>query len=564
MKLSENWYDYPPINLPSPVITLLSTPQGLWASGTGGAALYRDGAWEPAFPPVGVTAMATGGEWLFVGGMAGIARSRDGGDNWEFAPDVSGRLPISAMATSPNFEDDQTVLAGTLGRGVLRSDDAGRTWDTANFGLEDLEVTALVWLSNGTLLAATASGIYRSSNEGRAWRGATGAETLAVAALAELPDGRVLAALEEGGLLLSKAGGSRWEPYIEHDIVATTLFAAPDFLLLGTSDQGIFRSLDQGENWEPCYDAYSFAFTLHEDKVYMATAGGVMATADQGLTWKSLPTPPVHDLQHVLVKHDVVVVAGHHTTPMRYTTKWQPLTKAPVPISTMMVAPDGALLAGGPLGLARSTDNGDSWHVVLDEEEAGHLARITFRPDGRGWAGSVDGQHLLTTTDNGQSWQALEAPFGILPLAALQAAPDIVFAATYDARQEVAHLWRSQHDGQRWRREAEARTSWSIVATCDRPPALTLGHLLFLQPPEQEEWQQVAVDGTPIRRVIGNGVVLLVLTVDGLHLSDDFGQNWTTLTLPFAVDDIVDMALEEENLYLLLRGGRLKRNQIVL
>ncbi len=561
MKLSENWYDYPPIDLPSPVITLLSTSQGLWASGTGGAALYQNDGWKASFPPVGVTSMAASDEWLFVGGMAGIARSHDGGETWDFAPDVSGRLPISAMVTSPNFAQDYTVLAATLGRGVLRSDDGGRSWDTANFGLQDMEVTSLTWLSNGAVLASTAHGIYRSSNEGRAWRVATGAEMVAVAAMVELPDRRVLAALEEGGLLMSKPGGAHWEPYIEHDIVATTLFAAENFLLLGTSEQGVFRSLDVGENWQPCHKAYSFAFVQHQGAIYMATAGGVMMTADQGETWQTLPTPPVHDLQHLLFVEDSIVLAGHHTTPMRYHDGWRPLVKAPVPVTTVVVAPDGALLAAGPLGLARSTDQGDSWETLLDGED-GHLARITFRPDGKGWAGSANGQRLMLTENSGLSWQTLASPFGILPLAALQAAPDIVFAATYDPRQKIAQLWRSHDDGLKWQRGAEAHTSWSVVATCDHPPALTLGHLLFVQPPGQE-WQQVGIDDTPIRSIVSDGTVLLALTIDGLYQSVDYGENWEAVDLPFSSDDLVDMALYNNQLYMLLQGGRLKRNQFV-
>ena len=83
---------------------------------------------------------------------------------------------------------------------------------------------------------------------------------------------------------------------------------------------------------------------------------------------------------------------------------------------------------------------------------------MTFLPDGAGWAGLTTDGALLRTGDSGQTWERLGAPFGVLPLVALQAIPGAdasspsLTAATYDGRQQAVALWRSDDGGAHWRR----------------------------------------------------------------------------------------------------------------
>lgn len=161
--MTDAWRDLPAIDLPSPVLALVTIAGVVWAGGFGGVATSANGRdWSPGGPglPLGsVTAMAAGEGVLFAGGEGGLARSVDGGRTWlsTSLPDRTGI--VSAIAISSLFPDDGTALAGTLDNGVLRSTDSGQTWERSSFGLVSDEILALVWGTGDTVLAATSTGL---------------------------------------------------------------------------------------------------------------------------------------------------------------------------------------------------------------------------------------------------------------------------------------------------------------------------------------------------------------------------------------------------------------------
>ena len=111
---------------------------------------------------------------MFAGVPGGILRPVDGGECWFIATLPSPPPFVAALAISPNYAHDGTLFAATLEDGVFRSADRGGYWAAWNFGLLDLNVFALAvspdYASDETLYVGTESGIFRSTNGGRAWR----------------------------------------------------------------------------------------------------------------------------------------------------------------------------------------------------------------------------------------------------------------------------------------------------------------------------------------------------------------------------------------------------------
>lgn len=65
-----------------------------------------------------------------------ILRSTDGGTNWVKLPRVMDNgSDFSTIRVSPNFSNDRTVFATTLGDGVYRSINRGNSWHPFNTGL---------------------------------------------------------------------------------------------------------------------------------------------------------------------------------------------------------------------------------------------------------------------------------------------------------------------------------------------------------------------------------------------------------------------------------------------
>lgn len=585
------WRQLPDADLATPVLALAADGDLLWLGGVGGlrcldaAGPAPAGGGGPGIAPVltSVAAICRSGRWLVAGGAEGIVRQRD--DQYELA-DVQGSgapvaalLAIRTVAGTERDDDTGVLLAGTLGDGVLRSLDRGRSWAPVSFGLDDHEVSALCVGPAGGVLAGTADGIYAATASVKAWRRCAGTQGVAVAAIAYADD--LLAAVSESGqALTSRDGGRTWTPGGTVQGQVTAMVGLPGgTLIVGTTDAGLWRSLDAGLTWLQAAgsDAAAvavaddglpravFCLAPHAGAVYAGTAGGLVASTDAGATWRHVQAPPTHDLDRLLVVGGRPVVAGARSGVVRLrpgpdhaASTWSALADTPFPLTAVAAAPDDALIASGPAGLFRCTDgatDADPGWTTLVGGEDGHVGVLSFRPDGFGLAAPArHGNQLLRTTDNGVSWQTVPAPFGVLPLVTVQVTAEVVLAATRDPRTGAIQLWASTDEGASWSREVRAETPWPLVRSVADPPLVSLGRALCARDTDGRwtRWAELA-DG--IRAVAGDSNGLAVLTPDAIWSVAD-GEVAGRLDDGIPTADVLDICLWQGRLHALLTGGR--------
>ncbi len=125
-------------------------------------------------PAVALTPCFASDHTVFAGVFGSVLRSHDRGATWQVAELRSPPPVVSCLAVSPAYERDGIAFAGTLQDGVFRSADRGTRWAAWNFGLIDLQVLCLAlspaFGQDDTLVAGTETGLFRSTNGGRAWR----------------------------------------------------------------------------------------------------------------------------------------------------------------------------------------------------------------------------------------------------------------------------------------------------------------------------------------------------------------------------------------------------------
>ncbi|MBN8639012.1 MAG: hypothetical protein J0M07_27095 [Anaerolineae bacterium] len=276
-------------NLTTDAVTgLARSGARLYAARASGLHRSTDGGstWHNTFASLdenlAATAVAALDQTVFAGTKGAVLRSDDTGNTWHISGLVTPPPLVVALAVSPNFAEDGTVLAGTAEDGVFVSTDRGDSWVPWNFSLLDLNVYALALSPNfaqdHTVYVGTESGIFRSSNGGRGWRELPFPMDVApVLALGVSANGTIYAGTEENGLYVSTDGGSAWTQLkASGSVQALDVSAALTVLL---PDQ-LWHSTDGGQSWsEHRFATAESALTLlpDGDSVFVGWADGAIA-----------------------------------------------------------------------------------------------------------------------------------------------------------------------------------------------------------------------------------------------------------------------------------------------
>ena len=252
-------------------ICFAACTSGIYRSQDGGVSWHGLRPTAAADESLAATALAISPEFkhdrsLFAAVKGGILRSSDAGDTWFTAKFAAPPPLFSALEISPDFVRDGMMLAGSMDDGVFSSDDRGVRWQPWNFGLFDLRALSLAlspsFQDDETVFAGTETGLYRSTNGGRAWRASAfpddRAPVLCVACVTAEETGelRVLVGTENHGLLQSSDLGESWQR-IGQGVLGNTVNQLQAVRrsdnaidLFALVDDGIMRSVDAGRSWQ--------------------------------------------------------------------------------------------------------------------------------------------------------------------------------------------------------------------------------------------------------------------------------------------------------------------------
>ena len=157
-----------------------------------------------------------------------LYRSQDGGEHWD---NVGENVPASCgFSSSPLVLDDQTFLLG-CGTQIVRSGDAGETWETVS---EAGGAGAPLRTTDGSIYWRIDSnfGLMFSDNDGIDWTRTTEYGVL-YGNLLELPDGR-LAAVGNRTIVVSDDDGRNWSD------ATTTMPFAPGGVTYSTENRAFY------------------------------------------------------------------------------------------------------------------------------------------------------------------------------------------------------------------------------------------------------------------------------------------------------------------------------------
>jgi hypothetical protein len=264
---------------------------------------------KPAAVPLAILAIAI--SVACGGGGSGISRSQSSGSGWQEVNLPSSVTQVNYVAFNGS---DHWFIADRV-RGFYRSTDQGATWVPINSGI----ATTLGWTinvnpANGDLIASTFSGgalnanpvnFYLSTDEGNSWSliptghlsSVTALTGCVFAANANIVCGGYWAPSSSSGAWVSANGG-------QTTMAATT--SAPNGgsvlalghnpvaqdLWMGTEQEGVFRSTDNGFTWSqasPPDQQIDPVHGIRDANIYGITfdRNGNVLFSSQGGVWKS-------------------------------------------------------------------------------------------------------------------------------------------------------------------------------------------------------------------------------------------------------------------------------------
>lgn len=198
-----------------------------------------------------------------------IYRSLDGGDTWKRVrePDPDGRAITGIVA----HDASSHLWASTAGRGVLVSEDRGKTWTPANRGMRAATPAAITHGPNDEFLAGTLSGLFRLTGapEDGHWDRIHDRATTAIEVDADKSNvvagtlgGALVTEGTGGGLNVSEAGtyegqnaplfeASSSPPWLQRPSAILTIDARPNSsqLFAWSRGEGMLESTDAGDSW---------------------------------------------------------------------------------------------------------------------------------------------------------------------------------------------------------------------------------------------------------------------------------------------------------------------------
>ena len=248
-----------------------------------------------------MTANGTENKALHLATHSGWYRFEQSGEDWQQTDRALTFWQTSCVQVDP--QDSKHVYIGTEHSGMFVTGDGGKEWKRAEPNVPILEMSAMLALPGKVMVGTRPAALYVRS-DGSGWQeikgirqGAFGgtfppnpdlAPRTRVLTTERTSGNRIYAGIEVGGILVSDDDGENWvkrnDGLTDPDLHQILSAKKKPGLLVAACGEGVARSTDRGNKWEPVTPAggRTYGNALAEDdrgNIYLGI------TQDRPRTW---------------------------------------------------------------------------------------------------------------------------------------------------------------------------------------------------------------------------------------------------------------------------------------
>ncbi len=399
---------------------------------------------------------------LYIANSEHMFKSENGGYAWqELVNGLDHTSPISTIEITRSLDGSDILFVATLGNGVYRSINNGKSWASINKGLQSLGIQEIFVRSSNTILALDTQGriyIFDSSND--TWQLTSLPDNTIITALSLATQSNrknILAGDNSGNVFLSANNGANWK--LISKLPAKTEITVINFdpsdtsntsWFVGTKDNGLFKTANNGKSYRNLNKgglsndqimSLAFSENYNQDHTLAVTTWhkAIFISNDLGENWNQYSdglttdkqadtamylSPYFRQIKMVPGNSEIVFLAGFDGLFKSETggKNWFELETLPVSlIKGLAVSASkngnyslGITTYGG--GAYISHDHGESWLISNNGLKTSRLMDIQFSPayhkDQTIFTGSKG--LLLKSTDRGNSWEQIQVKYSSL------------------------------------------------------------------------------------------------------------------------------------------------------
>jgi photosystem II stability/assembly factor-like uncharacterized protein len=464
----------------------------------------------------GATILAVAQEPGAYGPSGKIYRSQDYGKSWTLSDSGIDFVGYYSIIIACFAQFGSSILFGydNSASGLYRSSNNGLIWDSCGSYIPFI-IYSLITKGN-TIFAGTTSGVYLSNDTGKTWIGANSGLPVSSAIFSLTSLGTKLIAGTNQGIFLSSNNGKNWASAISGQLLAMdTIFSLVSIgssVFAGTNN-GLYRSSDSGSIWAnsgiglPANMPIS-AMAENGSVIFVGYKNsGLYFSSNNGTTWVKANTgfarTPVLSMvangPKVFVGTDgggIIVTADSGKT-------WSP-TSSGLPFTAQInsfFANGANIFSGTPMGIYLSINNGNSWSLVnsgLPENNQSY----SFTSTGSTIFVGTAGYGVYATTNNGATWNVANSGLTNNYISSMKSNGTFLYAGTNHG------VFISSDTGKSW-----SLINHGIADIYETPPPIAIG----------------PVDTSVTSLAVGNGGLFALVNYgygSKISYTLDNGQNW--------------------------------------